>query len=117
MILVQNPIRSANCKERGSLTAVVWPNTGEGFVGYAPVPQTPFFVRPFTWFSRLKASAIGSIFQRSESLNLWLIRKFTLKKSKPVPVFLLMKTPLTVGRAAVPWIVVVPVVMFKGSYE
>ena len=41
----QNRSRRANCKLRGSLTAVTCRNVGDGFVGYAPAPKLPFSVR------------------------------------------------------------------------
>ena len=36
---------------------------------------------------------------------------------KPSPALRLMNTPLMVGRAEVPWMVLLPVVMLKGSGE
>ena len=46
-----------------------------------------------------------------------LSRAFTFRKSKPVPALRPMKAPFTVGRAAVPWMVLEPVVMLNGSAE
>jgi hypothetical protein len=38
-------------------------------------------------------------------------------KSNPVPALRLIYAPLLVGRAAVPWIVLVPAVILKGSAD
>ena len=45
------------------------------------------------------------------------MRVLRLKKSLPVPALRLMKSPLTVGRAAVPCIVLTPDVILNGKAE
>ena len=45
------------------------------------------------------------------------MRTFALKKSLPIPALRLMNAPFTMGRPAVPWMVVTPEVMLKGSAE
>ena len=97
----QNRNRRANCKLRGSLTAVTWPNVGDGFAGYAPAPKLSFSVRLLRRLSELNASAIASRCRRSPMRKLRLRRELTLKKSLPVPALRPMNAPLTIGRPAV----------------
>ena len=71
----------------------------------------------FSRFVRLNTSASASSFTGPPSANVRLRRRFTVRKSGPVPEFLGMNSPSTIGRPAVPWIVVTPEVMLSGSLE
>ena len=81
------------------------------------MPNTPFNVTTFTWFSVLNISASACRRIRSPSANVRLRRTFRFRMLWPSPALRLMNTPLMVGRAAVPWIVLAPVVMLNGSGE
>src|SRR5476649_95175 len=48
----QNRARIANCSDRGSPIAVIWPKVDDGVAGYAPAPKLPLTV---TTFSRLRS--------------------------------------------------------------
>src|SRR5262249_47524453 len=84
----QNVRRTPSWNVRGSPTAVTCPNVATGLDGYVPAPQLVFRVRSLTWFVTLKASTSPSALTSPPRRKVRLIRRFTVKKSLPVPAFL-----------------------------
>lgn len=74
-------------------------------------------VTTFRWLVRLKPSTIVSTLTRSFRRKARLILAFTVKKGLPFPAIRSMNAPLTIGRAALLWIVVTPEVMLNGGAE
>src|SRR5262249_32304375 len=110
-------ILAPNWKARGSPTAVACPNVGDGFDGYTPVPKLPFPEATFTRLVTLTASSSASALSWRPRGNVRLRRRFSVKKSGPVPALRGMNAPFTIGRPVVPCTVVTPDVMLKGSAE
>src|SRR5438874_2318916 len=74
LVRCQKVSRLANWNARGSPTAVVCPNTLDGFDGYAPAPKLPLTDTTLVRFVRLNASAIASTRARAPMRNVRLTR-------------------------------------------
>ena len=114
---VQNFARTANCTASDRPTQSPVRMSGEGLVRYAPDPKFPFSVTTLTRFVRLNTSARPSTCARPPHPERTAQSRAQLKKSGPMPAFRSMNAPFTIGRPAVPWMVVTPDVMLNGSAE